>query len=440
MEIQAFELSIPANHWERGEYIFRTLDIYIKGFSSIDELRTNGENSPAFVTLCHEYIHYIQNFTTTSSAAKFLNYIAAFTSTCAENGISGTCTRLPLFGGYADKTLGPKNFNNFIRSLNPGFNRNGKKFSFWSTPFPDDCISKDLIKNPYSDKHEWLYYLSAKGKKVPLNELVISENMALAGSYIASKIPLDEISKSITSELWGLQYNVIYQFIHTQFPTKNCIKLTYQICEASLLLIPCSDTAFKILLYLKNNKITLSQLDEDGIISQALRNINFQNSVEVQLSGLIACIDKRVGVYNKHSHSVEFNKTIISVLGILRAGLVSRKVNISSYADTMGFDFIENFSRTIYSPIIKFENGDTTILNHNPTIINELATFSGIMRVFYLGYKSNISECPFCNDGSLCGHPNKGAICKSNPKGILTNPIYSGCLLDNGLRLLNVTQ
>ena len=74
-------------------------------------------------------------------------------------------------------------------------------------------------------------------------------------SYLASGIPLKDVYLTVKSP--SPEYHVIYSFIKSIFTNKDCVRLTYQICELSLLMIPYLSTINSILMLINDNKTIL---------------------------------------------------------------------------------------------------------------------------------------------------------------------------------------
>ena len=111
MTLQEFKESVPVGLWNPGSYLFQILQINIKGNANLERLINEGSDNPAFVTLCHEYIHYIQNFTTLNGALKLVDYVEVASRTFAENALLENDPVIPIKGGEADSKIGNKILN-----------------------------------------------------------------------------------------------------------------------------------------------------------------------------------------------------------------------------------------------------------------------------------------------------------------------------------------
>lgn len=434
--LHEFKESIPAELWEPGSYLFQILQINIKGNATLEKLISEGSDNPAFVTLCHEYIHYIQNFTTLNGALKFVDYIEVASRTFSENALLMSDPKIPIEGGDADHKIGNKTYANFVKSQKLGLNNQSNGSKFVNTQNADYAMSHELLRNDYKDKDIFIGYVSIDKKLVPLNEFVISENMALIGSYLAANIPFTDFEA--TMNLWGYEYKAIFMLLKHIFPNHSCIKMTYIFCESALSLVPTNEKIYELLSYCNDNKDVLQGKNENDIIDSCLNQLCFEKLLKRQTGLFIKIFDSKLFIYDKYKDEIEYFKYAIYVLELMKKGVLNRLSNPISFKNRITPKYLMHYASIIKSPIIKFMDGKTTMLGENEeTTINSIATFSGIMKMFFELYFNGIHECPFNAGGSLCG-AEKDTCCKTDPFAMYGKPAYLGCLLNNSFNTIGI--
>lgn len=425
--------------WDTGSYSFFDLTLKLKDTATIDVLMTEKENANCFVTLMHEYVHFLQNFTTTFGFTNFVTYVDLFAVFFGDNILLDNDPIIPTKSGIVDTKMGNKNFSNYVKSAFLGIEKDNGKIVYKATTKKDYSIIESTIINPYWQKNVFISYLTYQGKLIPLNELVVSENMAMVASYLSSGLTLDEAKQTI-STAWGPQYHIIFSFLNNLFPDKNCFKLTYIISEISLLIVPYNKTISVILKYLKDNKAKLEKLDDDQIIDKIKVAIKFEKALEIVLVETSKQLGARILTFTKYEKKNEFYIYLKEILTLFKNGLEERAKNPFTYRDNFDSSFLNYYQEIIKSPILVFSDNKKTMLG-NPTdeFVNSIAMVSGVLTVFHNTYFSNLIKCPFASDYSLCSLP-KGVECNSAPLSIYGKEEYKGCLLHNALTILGLKK
>lgn len=437
---EQFKEAIYPMLWDNGSYSFLHLEIKLKDTASKESLIREKEEASCFVTLTHEYIHYIQNFTTTWGFTNFITYIDFFTVFFGDNILLEKNPELPLKDGMIDKKFGKKKYSNYFKSAYLGIEKGSDgKFSFNDTNEPDFTIIESTLTDPYWEKEVYISYVAFKGKQIPLNELVVSENMAIVGSYLSSGLPIEESKQSIDI-FWGPQYHIIYSFLNNLFPEKNCFKLTYIICESSLLIVPYNKIISRVLIFLRDNTDELKMENEDLIIDKILTHIDFDISLNKIIPNLLEQLNSRILTFNKYKENYEFFKYLLDILTIFKKGLNERlKVN-HTYRDELNSEFLNYYSKIIYSPILVFADNQKTMLGEpSNDFVNSIASFHGIMKIFHLAYFGKINKCPFCEEYSIC-KVEKGLECENNSLEVYKIKKYKGCLMSNAINIIGIRR
>src|SRR5579859_7520268 len=174
--------------WDSGRYDFITLSIYLNDTASLEKLKAQKEQASCFATLVHEYIHFIQNFTTPQGFTSFITFVDLFAHFFVQNMGLAADPAIPTRGGIVDTSVGAKTYANFEKSLSLGLVRSlwdGKPL-FNSTTRDNFTFVAGNVTDPYHEKTVFLSNLAYNDQLIPLNTLVIRENMAAISTFLAS--------------------------------------------------------------------------------------------------------------------------------------------------------------------------------------------------------------------------------------------------------------
>lgn len=438
-KIELLKDAIYPFSWDSGSYSFFDLTIKLKDTATIEALKTEKENANCFVTLVHEYVHFIQNFTTAFGFTNFVTYVDLFSVFFGDNILLDNDPAIPTKNEIVDTKLGNKNFENYVKSAFLGIEKDNGKFVFQSTAEKDYTIIESTITNPYWQKDVFISYIAYQGKLIPLNELVASENMAIVASYLSSGLSLEEAKQTI-STAWGPQYHIIYSFLNNLFPDKDCFKLTYIISEISLLIVPYNKIVSVILKHLTDNKSKFDNLTEDQIIDDIKTVIHFDKALEIVLRETLKQLEVRILTFAKYEKQYEFFIYLKEILTLFKSGLYERAKNPFTYRANFDSSFLNDYAQIIKSPILVFSDNKKTMLG-DPTeeFVNSIAMVSGVLTVFHATYFNQLTKCPFSSDHSLCSLT-KGVECNSDPLSIYGKEEYKGCLLHNSLNILGLKK
>jgi hypothetical protein len=438
-KIELLKDAIYPFSWDSGSYRFFDLTIELKNTATIETLKTEKENANCFVTLIHEYVHFIQNFTTAFGFTNFVTYVDLFSVFFGDNILLDNDPSIPTKNGIVDTKLGNKNFENYVKSAFLGIEKTNEKFVFKQTTEKDFAIIESTITNPYWQKDVFISYIAYHGKLIPLNELVASENMAIVASYLSSGLSLEEAKQTI-STAWGPQYHIIYSFLNNLFPDKNCFKLTYIISEISLLIVPYNKIVSVILKHLTDNKSKLDSLTEDQIIDDIKIVIHFDKALAIVIRETLKQLEARILTFAKYEKQYEFFIYLKKILTLFKSGLSERAKNPFTYRDNFDSSFLNDYAQIIKSPILVFSDNKKTMLGDPPEeFVNSIAMVSGVLTVFRATYFNQLTKCPFSSDHSLCSLT-KGVECNSAPLSIYGKEEYKGCLLHNSLNIIGLKK
>ncbi|MBS1773444.1 MAG: hypothetical protein JST82_11350 [Bacteroidetes bacterium] len=426
--------------WDSGAYSFFHLSIYLFDGATIDTLKKDKESATCFVTLVHEYIHFIQNFTTLLGFTNFITYVDFFAVFFGNNITLDKDPDIPTKNGFADTKSGSKSYENFIISAYLGIERdNNQRIIFQTTSLANYYITHKTITDPYWQKEVFISYIALDGELIPLNELVAKENMAIVASYKASGLDNEEAKGSI-DKLWGKEYHAIYSYINSLFPDKDTLKLTYYFCEMSLLVPPCNKTLHTILEYLRSQQQNLISKTEDEIINNVKHHINFDRALAITLKIANQQLESRIATFSKYEQQYQFYIYLKDVLELFRLGFQERAKSVFTYHEQFDSSFLNHYSAIIKSPVLIFSDKKKTMLGEQTEdFVNSIAYFSGVLSVFHHTYFKELKQCLFADDNSLCSHK-KGQECQNSALDIYGNKQYEGCLLYNSLNIIGLKK
>lgn len=434
-EHMQWKKAILTRLWSGGWYSFALMEIEISDYSFTD-FQTKGEESGAFPTLVHEYIHYLQTFTTTWGFTNFYTFLGYILNSFITAQSTGQAPRLPLRNNIPEEPA--KTFENFMTHAWLGLTRSKEGFYFEPTSLTDFTLIEKRIEDPYfAGKSSVLYWVVIQGKLIPLTPIVLSENMAIVSSYLASGQSLAESQLSIDD--YPLEYNCIHKYIRNYLPGKNTLYLTYILSEAALLVPSYSQTIYKFLRYLSQNAQYFALKTEEQIIASIFSFTKFNVLRIAAIKFAIEQLDERRAIFNKHAEGYGFLVFIDELLSVMKEGLLFRISNASTYAPNLDMTFLNSMVSIIKSPLIRFKDGATHMLGTPDSNFRDaVAFFNGILKVYYDLYSNSFfNRCPFADPESLCSHTRQPE-CFNNALQVPSNPVLKNCILYNALKLLGL--
>ena len=410
----------------------------------IYEIRINREQNDSLFSsiLYHEYTHYIQNFTTISGFTYFYNTLKVMLASFSHAGVHQKKNVLPLKTCSSMKVhLGSQNPGNLLKCGREGTNYSKSDFPFTTTQRTNYDLYQKQILNPFTKKQDVISFISMNGFDIPLDEWVIKENMANTVTFIRKnqKDSLTQYEKTDYLSNQYKEYTIITDFIDIFLPTKNILKLTYQICEIALNMFPFSDTIFKCLDIIKNNNNTYLNLAEDDIIRDIKQKINFSQNFNHQLNNLKCLANKQITTLQNLSYNNEFLYMASKFYSVIIQGLNYRYSNNSFY-QIFNDTYISSLVPLIACPPIYVKGKQKPLMIGRPIDSIGYISSAYIMQFqFWFGNYSN--KCPFYN---MCTHKkNKYCIicCFRNIyKKEFNNCYLSNSLLINGIKKETVKQ
>jgi len=420
-----------------GSYNMFHLEIEIGG-------KTMYERNP---TIFHEYTHYIQNMTTISGFVRLDKYIHVFLRSCSKLGSDSDDPKIPLrdYDSLMHE-LGDKNIENIIRSYSFGmdFDYCLGNYVFADTDLDDYTISEQEYIDHYSGLVLKIPFVAIDGKNIPINEIVIKENMALVNSIIGYK-QNDSLTVENINEILSYaykEYNVLFDFINHYLPNCNILKLVYSICEISLNIYFSERVIGNILHLIQDNYEEMSKFETDKIICLIRKSINYE-SVFLSLYNIIQgkVIKKTLDLFDIFINSKnQFVDILKRFYTFLIQGMKYRLTQKTFYIDNLTNEYIQILTSAIGCPIIYFKNENEykNLLETPKYFFDDFVYLHASLKVFMILYCSNVTVCPFINL-SICTLE-KNNNCSLNCLDNFYNNNYKNCLLSNALGCTGIRQ
>jgi hypothetical protein len=414
--------------WSTGRYNMFTLKI------EIDD--DNYERH--YPTLFHEYTHYLQNMTTFNGLIKIDDYIRLFSYIFANLGSNSNDPELPLKDYlYLKSCLGDKNLENMLQSRLLGIKNYSNHYEYCDTTDDDYTITTENLLNPYHNRTISISFIAIDSKKIPLNEITIRENMAMMNTMIADK-KSDSFSNEEIEKINSIQfkeYNAIFDFLNNFLTGKNIIKLTYQICEISLNILPSEKTIFDILNFIKINYTKLITKSEDEIVDIIRKHILYDEKIIGIYKVHEKIADERIKLFDKiiNMENNDFLKILKNFYLIILKGLSLRLYNKTLYTPILTMDYMNNLIPIIGSPLIYYKSTKEVrqleiVENY---FVNDFIFLHSTLEVLLESYFNNLKKCPFSESG-ICKEL-KNSNCNNNCLDNFMIDNYDTCLLSNSL-------
>ena len=420
-----------------GSYNMFSLEIEING-------KANSQNNS---TIFHEYTHYLQNMTTISGFVTLDKYIHVLLASFTKLGSDLVDPKIPLCNYHElQSVLGDKNIYNILKSRSFGmdFDNSGKRYIFQDTDLDDYTISEGEYFDHFSKLFFRIPYIAIDGKNIPLNEIVIKENMALVNTIIASltskKLTENDIDEILSYEY--KEYNVLFDFINHYLPNCDLLKLVYSLCEISLNLHYFEQILGNILRLIQKEAEELSKMKTDELIFFIKDSIQY----DIRFSKLLSIIHERaiketIALFNGFVFSEnQFISIMKDFYNYLINGLKYRKTHETLYIESFSNEYIQNLATVIGNPVIFFqEEKEYKGFSETPEyFFDDFVYLHGALKIFTQLYYCNVLLCPFLQK-SIC-KVMKNKNCYDNCLSNYDDKAYKNCLLSNALICTGIRQ
>lgn len=390
-----------------------------------------------YPTIFHEFTHYLQTMCTISGLDDLDTYIRYFSRCFCKLGISQFDITPPVYD-FLDRKMGNETFSNLVDRNSLGVTFKDEKYIFPDSSEDDYELTTERFYDSYTTKNLDILCIHIDGKKIPLNKLVIKENMAMMNTLIA-KNKDDNISEDDIDEIIAFEYKeyvAIFDFINHLFPGKNIIKLVYQICELSLNVTYSEKMIAQIIYYLNQNAEELNKKNEDEIIQSIKVELEFNAKYVSELNSfnLKAVITFRTLETIIIRDKNEFLEILLNIYRYAFSYINNQSsIWTSLYSSTLNQTYINRFVPEIGAPIIYYKNSKTTkTLSGAPnSFYDDLSYLHGALKLFVKAYFEQVRICPFF-EGTICNNT-KNENCQDNCFENYGKTGYENCLLANSL-------
>ncbi len=414
-----------SENWVQGSYSMFSLKISLKDDSE-------EENRPSIM---HEYTHYLQNITTFHGFTKIDDYIRLFLFIFTKLGSNQVDPTIPL---NKDKNLMEELENHNLENLNKsrklGMERINNEYIFDDYICDDYSIIIQEIINPYHNKKIQMPFLIINNKKIPLNEIVIRENMAMINTVLSESSDMESKYKKISAFKYK-EYTSIFLFIIHYFPDKDTLQLTYQICELALNVLPIEKSIYNIIQFIKDNYKNLNDKNEINIIEEIKINLNYIDVFNRLYSTVQKMANERIEMFDKiiKTNGNDFVIFLKNFYFYILKGLGLRFNKQSLYLNPITNDYLNSLISIIGSPFIYYENKKVVrqLNNIDTYFLDDFIFLHSSLEVFFTAYYEKLQCCPFYNSG-ICKE-DKNNNCKDNCLQNFMQDNYELCLLNNSL-------
>jgi hypothetical protein len=408
-----------------GRYNMFSLMIELDGL-------TDTENSP---TIFHEYTHYLQNMTTINGFISMDKYMKIFLKSFCKIGSDKQDPLLPLNRNMELlNMLGDQTIENILNFRSIGMCYSNSEYIFEKSDLDDYTIIYEDVYDHYAGKLKRLPIMILNGAKIPLNETVIKENMALMTSIIG-KVGRDTITDDEIDEILNyghMEYNAIFDYLHNFYPERNIVKLVYCVCEIALNLYPSETSVGNILDYLKAKYLAFANDSTEEILIKIYKDFDYVNTKNKLIDRIFeTTVIETQKLFSKFDYNInEFIGILNEFYNYILSGLKYRKINSSIYISRLTQNFIDNMTSTVGSPFLYFTKTHSTknLSNVPPYFTNRFVYLHGALTVFLAYYFENITECPFNKYGICnCSIFKRTKECKINCIQVYDSKVDDNC-------------
>ncbi|MNU62014.1 hypothetical protein D3C71_512270 [compost metagenome] len=439
---QGFFDTAEYDHWEGGSYNWFHVELNLFQSTRADLLRDK-ENAGSFPTLIHEYTHFLQSFTTAYGFTTLFTYISCVNQFRMENMRLLYNPSIPLKGGKADKRMKNKNLKNIFLYPYTGVKRNRQdrtKILYDRSNESEFHLKQDKVFVPYRNKTVVMANITVEGFEIKVSEFVIRESMAYMSNFLATSLTSAERHELfLENDSYSLEYRGLYLFLKHFLPEKDCFQLIYTFCEMALNLPSYTEHMNTMLSYIVSNSRYLNQQSESDIIQETSTHIRYTTLFPISIQSCLNQLNDLQEMYRRHPND-GFLQISDRILNNLALGLQLRMQNQTFYAHRMNMAYLNQITSVLASPIVKFRDGDRTILgNSTDEFVDDLALFSGILRGIQYMYNNESKSCPFATAPSLC-NLEKTDTCRTNYRKINAFENYQGCIMSNAMKVTGVQK
>jgi len=386
----------------------------------------------------HEYIHYLQSFTTIYGIQTTLILLSILNEFLLD--LNNSVITLPL------KTDDP-----IIHKMHDRMKLIYDLQFFKITPKDlsiDDCgedIYYEMYKIQYNgykevkvpfikdyNNHRW----------IPLTPKVIRENMAMMGYCITrgmgAEALLEWIKERDDSEYW-----IIFEYLMYKVPTSlNNLVITFYLCELALM----SSTPTITIDILLNQFIDfihsegIHYSDEDSLFNNFVKKYDICTEQQPWIDKLFSITQVQKKSADQNSYENEYLKFLSTIFQIILNALEYRKRYATIYKIGLGGLWIDNMTQMFASPVVSYRDPKIFLLGKS-YISTEPHAYIFSLLYFMQNIESlnKMDVCPFYKIFPICNEE-KSNICEKHPLNILYDEKYAGCALYNVLQLLGLLK
>lgn len=418
---------------ERSSYDIYKFFIYLKFYESEkDDPIKRVEYTAETV---HEYIHYLQSFTTIygiqttlillSILNEFLldlnNSAITFPLKADDPIIQIMRERMKLIYDLQFFQMQPKDLSV----------EDEKYYEMYKIKYNGNKEVKVLFIKDHNN-HRW----------IPLTPKVIRENMAMMGYCITrgmdAKALLEWIKERDDSEYW-----IIFEYLmyNARTPLNNLV-ITFYLCELALM----SSTPTITIDILLNHFIEfihsegIHYSDEDSLFNDFVKKYEIITEQQPWIDKLFEVTQVQKNSADQNSYDNEYLKFLSTIFQIIINALVYRRNQATVYKKGLGGLWIDNMTQMFASPVVSYRDPKIFLLGKSYISTEPHAyIFSLLFFMQNIESLNKLDICPFYKNFPICNEE-KSNICEKHPLNILYDEKYAGCALYNVLQLLGLLK
>jgi hypothetical protein len=319
-----------------------------------------------------------------------------------------------------------------------------EEYKFYDTDMDDYIITECNYFDKYGGITKRIPFIAIDGKNVPINEIIIKENMALVNSIIGNiqNDSITEIDINDILEYKYKEYNVIFDFISHYLPNCNVLKMVYCLCEMSLNISLSEQVLGNILRLIQEDYEEMSLMETEKILFLISKTIKYEEMFykcnQIIHEKAIIKTQQLFDLFDTEKN--QFVGILREFYGFLIKGLEYRSKHSTLYINKLSNEYIKELTAVVGCPIIYFRDlNEARLLSEvSEYFFKDFIYLHTSLKIFIKLYYSTLSSCPFLAYNVCAVIKNK--LCDSDCIKNYESDIYKNCLLSNALTCSGIRQ
>ncbi len=416
---------------ERSHYNIFKLFIYLRFYESEknDPIKRAEYNAETV----HEYIHYLQTFTTIYGIQTCLILFSILNDFLYDLNLSSPEFPFnnadPIFSRVNDRLNLIKNLQYFDIPNKNLSNVNDKYYEDYQ--INGNLVRVLFLKNHYN--HQW----------IPITPKVIRENMAMMAYFISRGSGPDGVYEWINNRD-DAEYWIIFEYLMTHSPTSlNMLIITFYVCELSLMssipTVKIDTFLIQLVEFINSNGSQFS--DEDSLFDAYVKKYRILDDQRPWIDKLLLVAKSQNDAALKHQHENEYLQFISTFYQIIIKALEYRKTNATVFRKGLSPLWIDDMTRIFGSPVVSYRDPKIVLLGKSHVSTEPFAyIFALLYFMFNIESINQLEVCPFYKMFPICNESKPIDVCENHPLDIELDENGLGCALYNVLQLLGIKK